>query len=237
MYKKIVDTRKQTTWIKEDEAGAQFAYHKAAEILDSISRPKEKDDIIRIQKAREELYRAQARLEIYQARYGEAKTFLELAKTAASERTRSMEKDDKYGVIPDLSLAANLELEAQIERDFYSLLKEAEHLFESARKTYKSYYKRSDHPKVMACKWTDFRERGHFQVLRALGLKHLDINIKIFGEEHPNTLASYDNLGHTLGQLGRYQEALENEQKALAMYEKIFGHQHPYTANSYNSVG
>ena len=48
---------------------------------------------------------------------------------------------------------------------------------------------------------------------------------------------SYNNVGCTLGELGRHDEALVHQQKALEMRLAIFGEKHPDVATSYNNLG
>ena len=52
----------------------------------------------------------------------------------------------------------------------------------------------------------------------------------------PHVAASYNNVGNSLGELGRHEEALELEQKALQLRVKFFGEEHPSVATSYNNV-
>jgi tetratricopeptide (TPR) repeat protein len=58
----------------------------------------------------------------------------------------------------------------------------------------------------------------------------------VLGEEHPDTANSYNNLAFNLNAQGRYKEAQESYQKALAIFRKVLGEEHPYTAGSYNNV-
>jgi len=46
-----------------------------------------------------------------------------------------------------------------------------------------------------------------------------------------------NNVGSSLSDLGRHQEALEYAQKALKIGLALFGENHPHVALSYNNVG
>ena len=66
--------------------------------------------------------------------------------------------------------------------------------------------------------------------------KSLRIRKKIFGEEHPATAASYNNLAGVYKSQGEYQKAEELYKKSLRIKEKIFREEHPDTATSYNNL-
>ena len=67
--------------------------------------------------------------------------------------------------------------------------------------------------------------------------KALIIWKKIFGEEHADVAASYNNLGSVYQDLGQYNEAKEYHEKALMIRKKIFGEEHANVAGSYNNLG
>ena len=67
--------------------------------------------------------------------------------------------------------------------------------------------------------------------------KALIIKKKIFGEEHADVAASYNNLGTVHQALGQYNEAKDYYEKALIMKKKIFGEEHAEVAASYNNLG
>jgi tetratricopeptide (TPR) repeat protein len=70
-------------------------------------------------------------------------------------------------------------------------------------------------------------------VKRQEALRHheraLEIRLKLFGEEHPGTAQSLNNIGATYSDLGKYLEALKYLERALAVYRKLFGEEHPAT--------
>ena len=65
----------------------------------------------------------------------------------------------------------------------------------------------------------------------------LDIRVKLFGEEHPDTAQSYLNLGVTQHALGNFSSALQSKQRSLDIRVKLFGEEHPDTAQSYLKLG
>ena len=60
---------------------------------------------------------------------------------------------------------------------------------------------------------------------------------KVYGENHPNTAASYNNIGGVYAAQGNYAEALEYHEKSLAIRLKVFGETHPDIAASYYNIG
>ena len=63
------------------------------------------------------------------------------------------------------------------------------------------------------------------------------IKKKIFGEEHGDVAASYNNLGNVYQALAQYNKAKEYHDKALIIRKKIFGEKHGDVARSYNNLG
>ena len=77
---------------------------------------------------------------------------------------------------------------------------------------------------------------GGFQKAEVLYKKNLKIREKLYGEEHPDTAANYNNLVLLYKGQGKYREAEELCKKALQIREKIQGEEHPDTATSYNNL-
>ncbi|MBA3238137.1 MAG: tetratricopeptide repeat protein [Parachlamydiaceae bacterium] len=67
--------------------------------------------------------------------------------------------------------------------------------------------------------------------------KTLKIQIQIYGENHSNVAASYNNIGNDYNSLEDYEKALEPHQKALKIRLKVFGDKHPDVVASYNNIG
>lgn len=67
--------------------------------------------------------------------------------------------------------------------------------------------------------------------------KAFNIQLKEFGEHHPDTASSFNNIGYAYGNLGNYDKQREYFEKALKIRREISGEQHPDTATSFNNVG
>ncbi|MCS0638337.1 FxSxx-COOH system tetratricopeptide repeat protein [Streptomyces sp. LP05-1] len=64
----------------------------------------------------------------------------------------------------------------------------------------------------------------------------LDAETAHLGPDHPDTLASRNNLAGTLGELGHRQEAADLHRETLTASERILGPDHPGTLNSRNNL-
>jgi tetratricopeptide (TPR) repeat protein len=80
------------------------------------------------------------------------------------------------------------------------------------------------------------KEIGQYAETEPLYIKAKDIRETIFGENHPDTAASYNNLAGLYDLQGRYAEAEPLYIKAKDIREKMFGETHPYTATIYNNL-
>ena len=67
--------------------------------------------------------------------------------------------------------------------------------------------------------------------------KALEIDLKVFGDQHPNVGTYYNNLGGAYRDLGDANKAIEYFEKALEIDLKVFGDQHPNVATRYNNLG
>ena len=63
------------------------------------------------------------------------------------------------------------------------------------------------------------------------------IRTAIYGEQHADVAASYNNLGIVHHDLGQYSKAKEHHEKALIIRKKLYGEQHADVASSYNNLG
>ena len=59
----------------------------------------------------------------------------------------------------------------------------------------------------------------------------------LYGEDHPHTANSYNNIGWVYGCIGNYTKALEFYQKSLKIRVRVLGEEHPDTATNYNNIG
>ena len=68
-----------------------------------------------------------------------------------------------------------------------------------------------------------YQDLGQYNEAKEYYEKALIIRKKIFGEEHADVAASYNNLGSFYQDLGQYNKAKEYYKKALIIRKKIFG--------------
>jgi len=71
-----------------------------------------------------------------------------------------------------------------------------------------------------------YQDLGQYNEGKEYYEKALIIRKKIFGEEHADVAASYNNLGSFYQDLGQYKEAKEYYKKALIIRKKTFGEEH-----------
>lgn len=70
-----------------------------------------------------------------------------------------------------------------------------------------------------------------------LELQLLAIRKKIYGTEHSETSASYNNIGYIFGHQGDFASALKYLLKALEIKKKVLGEEHSDTASTYSNIG
>jgi tetratricopeptide (TPR) repeat protein len=81
-----------------------------------------------------------------------------------------------------------------------------------------------------------FSKSGREGSLEELRGKAVVIRSKEFGEEHPDTIRSINNLANCLDSLGRFVEALAYLVRAFRQSQKILGEEHPDTISSLNNL-
>jgi tetratricopeptide (TPR) repeat protein len=67
--------------------------------------------------------------------------------------------------------------------------------------------------------------------------KALEINLIVFGSQHPKVATGYNNLGGAWDSKGEYDKAIDYYEKALQIYLNAFGSQHPNVASEYSNLG
>ena len=65
----------------------------------------------------------------------------------------------------------------------------------------------------------------------------VELSEKLFGENHPDTATSYNEIGVVYDNKGDYDTALEYYNTALVIRKQLLGENHPDTAASYNNIG
>ena len=59
----------------------------------------------------------------------------------------------------------------------------------------------------------------------------------MYGEGHPSTAGTLNNIGIVKQKQGNNKEALDNYSKALIIKQKVYGEGHPSTAGTLNNIG
>jgi tetratricopeptide (TPR) repeat protein len=78
--------------------------------------------------------------------------------------------------------------------------------------------------------------RGQYEQARTLQEKALAIDVRVFGDDHPNTLGSMNNLATVRRALGDSQGASELHEQALAASRRVLGEDHPDTLGLMNNL-
>jgi tetratricopeptide (TPR) repeat protein len=79
-------------------------------------------------------------------------------------------------------------------------------------------------------------ERGGFPQARQLGIEVLDRVQDALGSEHPDTLASVNNLALTLRELGDNQSAIGYGERLLEVCRRVLGDDHPSTLTAMGNL-
>ena len=77
-----------------------------------------------------------------------------------------------------------------------------------------------------------YDENGFFKEAEELSVRVLEIDKRVLGEEHPDTLNSMANLAVTYRQRGRLEEAEGLEVRVLEIRKRVLGEEHPNTLMS-----
>jgi tetratricopeptide (TPR) repeat protein len=80
-------------------------------------------------------------------------------------------------------------------------------------------------------------EMGNYHAAKEMGRAALEAREATLGAEHPDTLASVNNLGWVLSRQGKYEEAEVIHRQALKAKEKVIGLEHPDTLTSVHNLG
>jgi len=79
-------------------------------------------------------------------------------------------------------------------------------------------------------------ESGMWKYAEYFQHKIVEVRIKKQGPEHPNSLASMNNLAMTYSNQGKYEEAAQLQLKVLDLYKRALGPEHPDTLCSMNNI-
>ena len=81
-----------------------------------------------------------------------------------------------------------------------------------------------------------FHVMGKYQEAERMYRQALELKEKVLSQEHPDTLASMNNLAVVLDKQGKYEEAEQMYRQALELKEKELVKEHPDTLGSMNNL-
>ncbi len=73
------------------------------------------------------------------------------------------------------------------------------------------------------------RTRGEFANAKMILERALEIDLKVYGQDHPDVAIDLSNLGNVLQDLGDLQGAKKNYERALEIFRNSLGENHPKT--------
>ena len=79
-------------------------------------------------------------------------------------------------------------------------------------------------------------DEGHYAEAEKLDRETLDIQRRVLGPEHPDTLMSMNNLATVLEHEGHYAEAEKLDRETLDIKRRVLGPEHPDTLASMNNL-
>jgi tetratricopeptide (TPR) repeat protein len=80
------------------------------------------------------------------------------------------------------------------------------------------------------------RDQGDYNEAKKLFVQVMETRKRVLGQEHPETLASINNLASTYRNQGRWKEAEELETQVLETRKRVLGQEHPDTLRSINNL-
>ena len=81
------------------------------------------------------------------------------------------------------------------------------------------------------------RAAGQYEAALPLVTKAVEIQERVLGRAHPDTLTSVNYLGLLYVDVGDYEKALPFCQRAVEACQRVLGEDHPYTLSSGNNLG
>ena len=80
-------------------------------------------------------------------------------------------------------------------------------------------------------------DHAFYDKAETINLQLISFRETLYGQKHPDTATSYNNIGAVYDNKGEYDKALEYYHKALVIDEEVLGMKHPSIAKSYNNIG
>jgi len=81
-----------------------------------------------------------------------------------------------------------------------------------------------------------YRKQGLWDAAEELEAQVMETRTRVVGQEHPDTLASMDNLASTYRDQGRWKEAEELVVQMMETRKRVLGQEHPDTLASMNNL-
>ncbi|KAL3456402.1 hypothetical protein BJX64DRAFT_41730 [Aspergillus heterothallicus] len=113
---------------------------------------------------------------------------------------------------------------------------EAAVLFEDITKVWRGRLGDDDAVSLMADLAFTYWGQGRWKEAKELGVQVLEINKRVLGPEHPNTLTSMANLASIYLDQGQWEEAKELGVQVLEIRKRVLGPEHPKTLTSMNNL-
>ena len=132
--------------------------------------------------------------------------------------------DPEHNFLIGLAYLEGIDVEKNVERGLELITQAAEAELPEAMEKLYLMYSEGDKVKLnyrKALKWAD---------------RLVDFYTRTYGEEHPSTLTSLNNLAYTYGQLGDYQNALKLNIKVYELSCKVPGEEHTHTLTSLSNL-
>ncbi len=174
-----------------------------------------------------------------QGKVGEANAVLDEAERDADEILRGVREIKSVGKqsIEELLLKASVML-ADKDLPINERVAKVEEIYIKADQLAKECdYEAEKYDKLLDDYGNFLCKYAKYDTAEDIYIRLIHIREELSGTEHPNTAASYNNIGTVYSDKGDYDKALEYHHKALAIRENVLGLEHPDTATSYNNIG
>jgi tetratricopeptide (TPR) repeat protein len=83
---------------------------------------------------------------------------------------------------------------------------------------------------------TSYRNQGRWKEAEELEVQVMETSMKVFGQEHQDTLTSMGNLASTYWYQGRWKKAEELQVQVMETFKRILGQEHPDTLTIMNNL-
>ena len=134
------------------------------------------------------------------------------------------DNEDEHDFLIGLAYLEGIDVEVDIDRGVALVTRAADRGYPKAMEKLYNMYTNGEGVKV------DYREALKWAV------RLVNYDYERYGEEHPNTLASLNNLASAYGKIGEYEKSLEITEKNYEIRCRILGEEHLDTLISLNNL-